>query len=571
MSILSVPARSSTASDRLGLVLIFLAVTAANLAKPFHIDDAAHLEIARWIAENPFNPMSGTLNWAGIDEPIHRANQPHLYFYLLAGWGVLFGFAEIPLHLMQALFALAAILLFHRLATRIAPPHALALTALLALGPAFLVGQNLMVDVPLLALWLAFFLCLTDVDAASQTRRFLGAAAFCAAACLVKYSSLVLLVVLAAGIVLEGRWRQAWALLVPVGVLAAWSAFNIADYGSIHLFDRPADHDRVSRLYDVAMAWLATLGGVLPLGVLAAAVWLGRLRVPTLLVFGAAGAALLALAGLVLAGQVADIQSDVMLARAFKVNGGLAALAVAVALAGRAMEVARIRGVGDLSALLARREVLIDAYLLLWMVGTSAFYLLFSPFVATRHVLLVLPAILLLLGSRWRDATAGRAFAQAAAFAAVLSACLAVSDWRFAGFYRDQAAAVADSLPEGSRAFASGHWGFQWYAAQAGMPQVDVRGEALRPGDLLVVATGVDHQPIEREIETSLVAVRTSGPDPWSLFCTARTARFYASGELGPWSLSRHCSHRVEVLRIDRVGEPLRLPAPASEGVRPAG
>jgi hypothetical protein len=56
--------------DWLWLVLILFLVTAYNLFKPFHIDDTAHLEIARWIAGHPLHPASGLLNWgAGIDEP----------------------------------------------------------------------------------------------------------------------------------------------------------------------------------------------------------------------------------------------------------------------------------------------------------------------------------------------------------------------------------------------------------------------------------------------------------------------------------------------------------------------
>ena len=42
------------------LVAFWLAGTCYNLFKPFHIDDTAHLEIARWIAAHPLHPVSGS-------------------------------------------------------------------------------------------------------------------------------------------------------------------------------------------------------------------------------------------------------------------------------------------------------------------------------------------------------------------------------------------------------------------------------------------------------------------------------------------------------------------------------
>ena len=139
------------------LIALWAIVTAYNLFKPYHIDDTAYLEIARWISAHPLHPMQGLLNWNDFYEPIYNLNQPHLYFYLLALWGGAFGYSEPAMHALQSLSALACILLFHRLARVLVGPLALWATAIVVLGPAFIVEQNLMVDVPLLATWLAFF------------------------------------------------------------------------------------------------------------------------------------------------------------------------------------------------------------------------------------------------------------------------------------------------------------------------------------------------------------------------------------------------------------------------------
>ena len=252
------------------LALLWVAVTAYNLAKPFHIDDTAHLEIARWIMAHPLHPMSGMLNWSGVDRPIHDTNQPHLYFYLLAGWASVFGFSEIALHAFQSLFALACVVLFHRLARHFCPGAALWTTAMLILGPAFVVEQNLMVDVPLLACWLLFFdAILLRRAGRSPTTRYLLAALACSAAELVKYSSLTLLPVLVVSLVLERRWRQAWTTLVPVATLVAWSAFNVWDYGGIHVLTRqrttgPVGQPEVVHLLTAAATWAVVVGAITP-------------------------------------------------------------------------------------------------------------------------------------------------------------------------------------------------------------------------------------------------------------------------------------------------------------------
>jgi len=82
---LGLPAR-----DWVILVMFWVLATALNIAKPFHIDDTAHLLIAESILADPLRPMSGLLNWLDSAEPIFVTNQPHLYFYLIAGMTKLF-------------------------------------------------------------------------------------------------------------------------------------------------------------------------------------------------------------------------------------------------------------------------------------------------------------------------------------------------------------------------------------------------------------------------------------------------------------------------------------------------
>jgi Dolichyl-phosphate-mannose-protein mannosyltransferase len=530
--------------DAWGLAALWLLATAYNLFKPYHIDDAAHLEIAAWISHHWLHPMRGLLNWSGVNEPIFRTNQPHLYFYLLAVWSRLFGFSEPAMHLLQSLAALAAILLLYRLARRRLGSNALWATAMVVLGPAFIVEQNLMVDVPLLAVWLAFFnplLC--DVESPRQTRRYVIAASACAVAILVKYSSLTLVPILAFSLVLERRRAQAWTLLIPAAAAAAWTGFNLWDYGAAHILTRPGVGHTVLQPIAFAGAWLVALGALTPLGFLWQVQGVARSRAAA--VYAALGVGFLGLVAGVASGLVGDALSRRLLTLLFTWNAAVMLVAV-VAYASKAL---RVRWWSA--------DAAPKLYLILWIAGTSAFYVLFAPFIAARHLLLILPAVTLVMIEGWGASfgPASKAFGLASTL--LVSLGLGVSDWRFADFYRREAAAVAAMAPrDGHRLWADGHWGWQWYAARSGMPQIDVAATPLHPGDLLAVADEVDHQPLRRPIHFTVVRADEETHPLWNLFCTGLPDTLYLSTiDQGPWSLTRHCVNHVHVLRVDPDGD----------------
>jgi len=178
----------------------------------------------------------------------------------------IFGESEVALHLFLSLFSGLAILLFYDLGQRLCPRSALALTVAFALGPAFLPSQNLMMDVPLVAFWLAFFWLLIRAPG-TGTPRYAAAAAVAGAACLVKYTSVVLVPVLLLPVISRREWRRAWVVLIPIGILAAWSILNLLDYGGVHLLERGAHVGEHSNLVERSAAWLECLGGVAPFSI----------------------------------------------------------------------------------------------------------------------------------------------------------------------------------------------------------------------------------------------------------------------------------------------------------------
>jgi 4-amino-4-deoxy-L-arabinose transferase-like glycosyltransferase len=539
------------------LFVLWATVTVYNLFKPYNIDDTVHLEIARWISAHPFHPMSGLVYWDGIKKPIYELNQPHLYFYLLASWGGVFGYSEAAMHALQSLASLCCVLLFHRLTRVLVGPLALWATAMLVLGPAFIVEQNLMVDVPLLATWLAFFnplIC--DIDSRYQSRRYGLAALACAAALLIKYSSLILLVILCLSLLIERRRPQAWTVLIPIVALAAWSLFNYMDYGGVHIASRGVEYiDTWLLQLQEAVAWILALGALTPLGLIAVIQSRQELIRAEGAIYGVAAAGFAAIILAVAWGALSSWRSDRLLWVVFFVNGAL----VYLALIPDVLSLAR----SPLWRPQVMRRVGPRMYLVLWIFGTTAFYVRFAHFIAARHVLLILPPLTLLLVSRWGSSLTLRSRNFGLGLTLIVSIGLCLSDWRFAEFYKLEAAQLARSFSTTGDIWASGHWGWQWYATQNGFREVDARSSRLQPGDYLVLADDIDHERLHSPPPMRLVRTDTQGGPLLNLFCTGRHARFYALYyKVAPWSLSRDCLNHLTVFQIlstwDQSSDPVK-------------
>ena len=203
--------------------------------------------------------MSGNLNWQGRVAPIHTLNQPLLLPYFLAGTRSVLGKSEPALHLSFSLFTLLAAFCFFRMVEDVSLSRAGPLTVLFVLGPHLLPGQNLMTDVPMMALGLAAM----RAHWSAATRPVVGGIA-AAAAMLTKYTSLVLGFVFVLDGILGKRRAPIVSAAIAAAVLVLWSLFNYVDYGGIHLLERPAAGSLGLLRPDRVAAWLICLGAVAP-------------------------------------------------------------------------------------------------------------------------------------------------------------------------------------------------------------------------------------------------------------------------------------------------------------------
>jgi hypothetical protein len=515
--------------------------TALNLTKPYHIDDTAHLQIAQWITREPWRPMSGQINWYQNTEPIHVLNQPHLYFYLLAGWGALWGFGEVPMHLLQSFFTLACIILTYRIAKIIVPSGALLTTALLMLSPAFVVGQNLMVDVPLLSLWLAFFYVLIAPQFKSETRRFVLTGFFAGCASLIKYSSLPLILLMLLYLIIKRHFRLIWTLSIPAMMLILWSCWNYLDYGSVHMLGRRPIPFSWNELAQMSVSWLICLGAILPYSLIyfrrnselrsktfsTSAKWL--VVILTAMFFAALHLHKL---------DVSRMEKIFLLL--FFTNG----IAIVLTLLWCFLR-------DWFQTCSQQQQAILTLYL--WIAVGGSFVVLYAPFMATRHVLLVIVPLSLLL-ARFVDPASLAWRSAMLLLTASLSLVLSVSDWTWANFYREKAVAIRRELPATANVYFTGHWGWQWYAKQNGMKELEALNPQLEIGDYLVYPVGVDNQPLKNIPADRQLTLQKIYTEPFSLltfFSTGDNARFYASDtQQGPWVISFHAIPPIVVFQV---------------------
>lgn len=217
------------------LLIIWLLASIFNFTKAVHIDDSAYLENAKGILANPLHPMSVLLNWENTLIPIYQYNLAHppLWPYTLALAISVLGESDLLLHLFFSLFTLGAIFFFYRIADKLSPKFSLYLTAIFALGPAFIPSQNLMTDIPTVALWLAFFYLLLF------TKRYFLASILIAIAFLIKYTSFVLIPIFFIALILKKDWKTLFSSgFLLFLAFSMYGLLNYFDYGNFHLFNR---------------------------------------------------------------------------------------------------------------------------------------------------------------------------------------------------------------------------------------------------------------------------------------------------------------------------------------------
>ncbi len=470
------------------MVGLALAVTLPFLGKAFHIDDVFFHHVTLNILADPLDPYAGEIDWWHQSMPLFRgdSNPPGLNYYL-APFAAGRANPEFALHVAMAPFVLlfaAALLVLGRRFTS----NPLFVTAFAMTSAGVVVSGNVMRDVPAAALGTAAVAAVVLGSDRGRARLVLLGSFLAGLSILTKYSGLVLLPVIYAYPLLKRRPRYALFALVPLALFAAWCLHGQLVYGEPHLvaqlgrgFNKPG-HGWADNAFG-----LPVVAGSL-LYLLPALLLQGALRRDFVLLAGtvAATAALMwATANYMVAGQGAQLL--------FWAGSGAALVFVCAA--------DGLRGAQPLLRDPSDTRATDSLFLAAWLLLPLVFSTWSVPFQAVRHLLPALAPLVLLAfrylappDAKLGSATRGVLVVLLAAQAGVAWAVARV-DADYADSYRDFAATARDHLPP-DRADATiwfvGHWGWLYYAEQAGFQQLHLRGPQPEPGDLLIEPAYVD-------------------------------------------------------------------------------
>lgn len=519
----------------LGLAGLWLTATVYNLTKPATMDDGYYLQIAQSVAAHPWSTMTEHIYSGSLWVPIFDLNQPHLLFWCMAGLMKLFGPVLWPLHLLMSGFTLAATVGMYRLAQRLASPRPLLATAIFILGPSFLPAQNLMVDVPLIALWIWTFVLLMKPVARHARRDDIIIGLLIGAACLMKYTALALIVALAIVTLAQRNYRRLWIIAIPAVLVGLWSWENIHEIGKIHILQRPLDGFNPTR-------WaLKTVNFVIGFGALWPIPWIfytevRRHQKNRLIAWGVFVLAVGTGAISLFLTHVTPLDAAL---RMLFIWMGILGLMTMIGVGWRKWGTETTFGPWHIAAV--------------WVVVTAAFIIGLSPFMAIRHILLIMPVAAIISTSVIASHSPTPCWI-AVGCIFLLSGLLSAADWSWSQTYRTASRAIAKKYAAQHRWYV-GHWSWQWYASQNGFRPLAFNGSQPTVGDILVAPTVTAIQPeLLANKKLVLLETQTYPATSFSLFRTAMPwprNGYYGYNLHGlPWTVS---VQPLEAFRVYRV------------------
>lgn len=182
----------------------------------------------------------------------------------------------------------------------------------------------------------------------------------------------------------------------------------------------------------------------------------------------------------------------------------------------------------------------------------------------SKYLLASAPAAALLVARALsRDARLAPRWASAGAAALGLLLGIAIlrADAAFAGVGRRAAAElIGPRVAAGQRVWYAGHWGFQWYAEQAGARYLAAAPPYPARGDLLVTTLrSMPSRTARLYPDRTLLGVIDEAERGGRIMCPEAGAGFYSNGfGFFPWSWGAAVVDRFELWRLEQDG-----PAPA--------
>ncbi len=528
----------SVTFTRPALVALCLALvmTALNLFEPLTVDDVCHQYYAAQVAAAPLDPFGFELPWHQKPVSAWDVMVAPVTSYYWASAIALFGDEPVAWKAwflpLQWLFCFSLLVLLQRVVRR----SAVAVTAMIALGPTVLPGVNLMLEIPVLALGFASVALLLRAGDRRSVPTALLAGLCLGLAFQTKYSAMGFFApwVLLGG--MRARWRElGLGLLTAVAVALAIEWLLSVSHGGgsyfmrqLHLTQR-RDWSHLVKGMITHVGLLGMPAVLLALHGLRAAKWAQWLA---LLVYAG---------GYVVIATVPDIDGRTILDGAWD---SLAYLAMAILTWGVLAWLMLTLALAAGRSLWRRHwspSVLMRAFLVAWFFAEIAASLVVSPFPAARRSLLIVLAA--------TCAAAWLAVRRAGATpvlqgVAVLTSLLGVGyqaidclEGRACVVATERAAAFARERDPAAKVFFTGGWGFEFYGPRVGMQPLLRGRSSVAKGDWIAIGSidGAEEPWFEWSGKMNLITeIAVGDAVPLSLLFGYYSGRRPLDGQRGP-------------------------------------
>lgn len=534
------------------------------VTKAFHVDDPVYIWIARRIVENPLDFYGFHINWYGYDQPVYEMhNSPPLASFYLALFGLMFGWSELAMHLAMLPPAIALGGGTYWLARRTGAPPVLSSLVCLSMPVVLVSATSIMLDIMMTAFFVLAVACWIHGSERASPRWLIAGALVAGLAAFTKYFGLALVPLLAAYTLLRRKHAMlSLAILgVPLLMLAGVEFYGYTRYGRFIIGNAAAFATQVRSLADTNPLDKSLIGLCFAGGSVFSVLFFLPLRrdrhafVAALIAFFAAAVVVLARGrlGVFQTGGAGDTRWGFIIQAA-------AFCSAAVGLAHVALSETR------------RNPTPVNITLLLWIGGTFVYATFVNWGINARSFLpLAPPAALLITRGLNTRANPNRppAFAVsrlaplAPAFA--LAIMLAHSDFVWANSIRSAARTYASLIASrGVNAHFQGHWGFQYYMQEAGIPCVDFDAADFKTGDIVIAPLSLPNVfPLPEGAYSAKYEDEFPGPAWLATMSGPLGAGFYSDG-LGPlpFAFGRVRPDRYVVYVIRNPGNPFRPMAP---------
>ncbi len=472
--------------DILIIVSLALALSLPFINQAFHIDDTNFLYITKQILKDPLRPYSFGINWRGTEERAFDilANPPLCPYYYALIINI-FGESERVLHLAHLIFITLSAVFMYYLAKRFTK-SALICSLFLVSTPAFMVmSHTIMPDITLLAFYLAgITLFIYGLDRKKNGLLILSGI-FMALAGLSRYSGLTAFFVAAMYVLLKGKRidrRVMLPFLAGGALFLVWCLHNLIFYKQLHFLKASGFQLVTLTLEDIFCkieAILVYIGSTTIFFIFFVAAFLNKAYKKVFFILASISLYFSIIAKMKYA--VTSFQSIFIVA--FTVSL-LFFIFVAI------------------DKIFAEKNKDIKRELIFFVVWIT-FIILFTStlyFVAVKHILLLLPPLIILFVRVVEDVVRKHAkiyLSAAILLTALLGIAVSYADFKYADVYREFALKEAPQYKTTDNTiWFCGHWGFQYYMEKSsGFKSLKYLDNSPQKGDILIIPSLVaEHQ-----------------------------------------------------------------------------